>query len=129
MRSFKFPKMLNTNSSRIWTGTEYNESTTQNLITLLKVCRGELLGDPYFGLTLKDYFYHPNSYILKDMIIDVIYTQIAIFIPQIHIERKNIDIIQDKERGVLYCNFSGINQIDYKHNTFQLVLFEDKENK
>ena len=89
--------------------------------------RGELFGDPYFGLMLKKLMFDQNSYILKDTIIDMIYTQLAIFIPQIKVRRQDIDIVQDREKGKLYCNFSGINQIDYQHNTFNLVLLEDNE--
>ena len=89
--------------------------------------RGELFGDPYFGLMLKKLMFDQNSYILKDTIIDMIYTQLAIFIPQVKVRRQDIDIVQDREKGKLYCNFSVLNQIDQQHNTFNLVLLEDNE--
>ena len=89
--------------------------------------RGELFGDPYFGLMLKNYLFDQNSYALRDAIIDMIYTQPAIFIPQVKVRREDIDIIQDREKGKLYCNFSGINQIDYQPNTFNLVLFDERD--
>lgn len=127
MRSWKFPKMFNTNSSNIWKATEHNEATTQNAKLVLHSTRGELFGDPYFGLLLKTYMFDQNSYVLKDQIIDMIYVQLAIFIPQVHVDRKDIDIIQDKEKGKLYCQFSGINQIDYQLNTFNLLLFEERD--
>ena len=57
----------------------------------------------------------------------MIYTQLAIFIPQVKVRREDIDIIQDREKGKLYCNFSGINQIDYQPNTFNLVLFDERD--
>ena len=68
-----------------------------------------------------------NNYILKDMLIDTIYTQLALFLPQLKILRESIEIIKDKERGKVTCRFSGINQIDYTHNTFNLLLFEDSD--
>ena len=68
-----------------------------------------------------------NNYILTDMLIDTIYTQLALFLPQLKILRNSIEIIRDKERGKVYCRFSGINQIDYTHNTFNLLLFEDSD--
>ena len=125
MRSIKFPKMFNTNSTNVWKSTEYLDATKQNTILVLHTTRGELFGDPYFWLLLKRYLFDQNSYVLKDAIIDMIYTQLAIFIPQVRVKRKDIDIIQDKEKGKLYCQFSGINQIDYTNNTFNLVLLED----
>ena len=112
MRSFKFPKMFESNSSRIWREDELQSE------------RGELECDPYFGILLKHYMFNQNSYILKDMLIDTIYTQIAIFLPQVKVSRNSIDIITTA-RGKLYCSFSGINQIDYTHNTFNLLLFDE----
>ena len=125
MRSFKFPKMFKSNSSRIWREDEYNEATRQNVLILLQSERGELECDPYFGILLKHYMFNQNSYILKDMLIDTIYTQSAIFLPQVKISRNDIDIVPDNLRGRLYCSFSGINQIDYTHNTFNLLLFDE----
>lgn len=127
MRSLKFPKMFNTNSSNVWKSSEYLEATKQNTILLLHTTRGELFGDPYFGLMIKRYMFDQNNYILRDAIIDTIYTQLAIFIPQVHVKREDINIVQDKQKGKLYCEFSGISQIDYTNNTFNLVLFEDKD--
>ena len=125
MRSYKFPKMFNSNSSQIWREDEYGKATKQNVLLLLQSERGELQCDPYFGVLLKHYMFNQNSYILKDMLIDTLYTQIAIFLPQIKVTRNSIDIVSDKQKGKLYCKFSGINQIDYTHNTFNLLLFDE----
>ena len=127
MRSIKFPKMFNSNATNVWASKNYNEATTQNTKLVLHSTRGELFGDPYFGLMLKNYLFDQNSYALRDAIIDMIYTQLAIFIPQVKVRREDIDIIQDREKGNLYCNFSGINQIDYQPNTFNLVLFDERD--
>lgn len=127
MRTIKWPKMFNSNSTNVWKSTEHNEATSQNTILLLQCDRGELFGDPYFGLTLKRYLFDQNNYVLRDAIIDIIYTQLAIFIPQVHVNRKDIEIIQDKEKGKLYCSFTGINQISYELNTYNLVLAEDTQ--
>lgn len=125
MRSFKFPKMFKSNSSRIWLEDEYNKATRQNVLLLLQSERGEFVCDPYFGILLKHYMFNQNNYILKDMLIDTIYTQIAIFLPQVKVNRNSIDIVADQLKGRLYCNFSGTNQIDYTHNTFNLLLFDE----
>lgn len=125
MRSFKFPKMFKSNSSRIWREDEYNKATRQNVLILLQSERGELECDPYFGILLKHYMFNQNSYILKDMLIDTIYTQIAIFLPQVKVSRNSIDIIAGPLKGRLHCSFSGTNQIDYTHNTFNLLLFDE----
>lgn len=126
MRSIKFPKMFNSTNTEVWKSTEHKEATMQNILTLLSSYRNELLGDPYFGTKIKQYFFEQNSYILKDVIIDMIYNSLATFIPQVRIERKNIDIIQDREKGKLYCTIKAINQIDYTLNSYSLVLFESE---
>ena len=125
MRSFKFPNMFKSNSSQIWREDEYNQATKQNVLILLQSERGELECDPYFGILLKHYLFNQNSYILKDMLIDTIYTQIAIFLPQVKISRNSIEIFADNKRGQLRCVFTGINQIDYTNNTFNLLLFDE----
>ena len=125
MRSYKFPKMFKSNTSQIWLPEEYNKATRQNALLLLQSERGELECDPYFGILLKHYMFNQNSYILKDMLLDTIYTQIAIFLPQVKVTRNSIDIFTDNKRGQLRCTFSGINQIDYTHNTYNLVLFDE----
>ena len=129
MRSFKFPKMFNSNSSRIWKTDEYNKATKQNAKLLLQSERGEFECDPYFGILLKHYLFNQNNYILKDMLIDTIYTQIAIFLPQIKIKRTAIELIADPLKGKVYCKFFGTNQIDYTHNTYNLVLFDENRHQ
>jgi hypothetical protein len=125
MRSYKFPNMFKSNTSEIWNTTEYGKATRQNVLLLLQSERGELICDPYFGILLKHYLFNQNSYILKDILIDTIYNQIAIFLPQVKISRNSIKIISDNLKGRLYCQFSGISQIDYTHNTFNLLLFDE----
>ena len=127
MKSLKFPRMFNSNSTRVWTTQEHKQATLQNTKILLNCERGDLIGDPYFGLLLKHFLFDQNSYILRDQIIDMIYTQLASFIPQVKVERKDITIFQDREKAKLYCKFKGVNQIDYKLDTYQLVLFDEKE--
>lgn len=129
MRSIKFPKMFNpkTSTTRVWNSKEADQATKQNISLLLKSERGELIGDPYFGLMLRHYLFNQNNYVLKDQIIDMIYTQLATFIPQIRVKRKDIYVFQDREKGKLYCEFSGINQTDFTVNTYQLVLFDENE--
>ena len=125
MRSIKFPNMFRSNSTEVWKSSEYLEATKQNSFLILQTERGELECDPYFGLMLKHYLFSQNNYILKDMLIDTLYTQIAIFLPQVKVSRNSIDIISDKDKGRLYCSFFGINQIDYTNNTFNLLLFDE----
>lgn len=97
----------------------------QNCITLLHTERGELFGDPYYGLMFKHYLYDQNNEILEDALVDIIYTQLVLFIPQLRISRQNISVVRDQEMGKLYCNFTAVDQIDFTTNTYQLLLFQE----
>ena len=127
MRTIKFPDMLNSNSTNVWKSSEYHEATMQSTKLLLQTERGELFGDPYFGLLFKRYLFDQNSYILQDQLIDMIYTQLAIFIPQVRVSRSDITILRDEEKGKLYCRFHGINQIDYQPDTYTLCMYSDTD--
>jgi hypothetical protein len=122
----KFPKMFDKNYTNVWADSEYIKATGQNLKLVLLSMRGELLGDPYFGLLLKQYLFSQNDYILRDMLIDMIYTQVAIFIPQFHVARKDITILPSKKRGQLICQIYGTNQVDFTPNTFELLLLDNE---
>lgn len=127
MRTLKFPKMFNSSSTNVWKNTDYIKATNQSLLLLLQTERGELFGDPYFGIVLKKYLYDQNSYVLRDIIIDTIYVQLALFIPQIKVKRKDITIVQNKMKGKLYCKFRAVSQIDYTTDTYNLVLFSESD--
>ena len=127
MKSIKFPNMFSTNSTKVWEESEYLKATDQNLKLVVQSMHGELLGDPYFGTLLREYMFDQNSYILRDIIADMIYTQVAIFIPQLYVTRRDIQIFQDKRKGQLICQVHGINQLDYQPNTFELLLFKDSQ--
>jgi len=121
MKSIEFPNILKSNSTNI---IKDLNATKQNTLLLLKSEKGELFGDPYFGIRLKRYIFEQNNYILRDIIIDEIYTQLALFIPQIKVNRADIKIVQD--RAKLYCNFKAINQIDFTTDMYSLVLYDEE---
>ena len=85
--------MFNSNSTRVVSD---KEATKQNLQLLLHAEKGEFSSDPFYGIRLKRYLFDQNTFSLRDIIIDEIYTQIALFMPQLKVNRKDITIIQDK---------------------------------
>ncbi len=127
MRSIKFPKMFGSGNTNVWKTSELRELTIQNIKTVLLSERGELASDPYFGLKLKHFTFEPNSYILKEQLKDMIYTQLALFVPQIHVDRKDIEVIQPKsEKGKVYCKIKFIYQTDFQVDSTQLLLFNSE---
>ena len=124
MKSIAFPKMFNTNSTNT---IKDLDATKQNTLLLLRSEKGDLFGDPYFGIRLKRYLYDQNNYILKDVIIDEIYTQLALFMPQLIVNRRDIKIEQSMSK--LYCNFKATNQANFKTDMYSLVLYDEESQK
>lgn len=125
MRTIKFPNMFQSNSTNVWRADEYHEATQQAIETLLLSERGELFGDPFFGIMLKHYMFDQNAMKIRDCIIDTIYVQLATFIPQIKVDRNDIDIYTDDEKGKLYVKFKATCLLDFKIDTYRLVLYEN----
>lgn len=130
MNIINFPNMFKGNSTVILRDTDedtLNDATSESIYLLLSTECGELFGDPEFGIRLKRYFYEQNNYILRDILIDEIYTQITTFCPQVYLERKNIKIEQQGKD--LYAKIVCKNQKNFKTNTYNLVLMINKENE
>ena len=76
MKSIAFPRMiLNKTSSNI---IDDRQATKNNIANLLGSEQGTLFGDPFYGIRLKFYMFEQNSKVLKDILIDEIYTQIKV---------------------------------------------------
>lgn len=127
MNSIQFPRMLSSSSTNV-TRTDL-QATMQNLLALLGSERREFTTDPDFGVAIKRYMFEQNNYILKDIIIDEIFTQISIFIPQVIINRKDVVIVQNGagKRARLEARIKVTNRLDFTTNTFDLVLFNNEE--
>lgn len=127
MNSIGFPKMFKGNATIVNTD-EYldNKATLSCLHLLLSSESGTLFGDPEFGIQLRKYYFEQNNYILRDILIDELYTKISTFCPQIYLERKNIEIISSG--STLYARINCKNQQTFENNTYNLVLLESEEN-
>ena len=123
MKSLKFPNMISHNYVQT-TENDY-DSTLQNLILLLGSEKGEFVFDPFFGIRLKRYMFEQNNKILMDILIDEIYEQLVIFMPQLIITRKDISLVSDMAK--IYVNIKARNQRDFALNKYNLVLFNSQE--
>lgn len=85
--SFGFPEMLHTARSNIVCD---KAAIRSNIKLLLSSERGTHFGDPYFGAALKQALFEPSTSVIVDLMIDELYTTITIFMPQVHVERKQI---------------------------------------
>jgi len=123
MNSIKFPHMFNTGNTIV---EKDSDKASMQCINLLLNCeKGELFGDPFYGIRLKKYIFEQNNYVLKDILIDEIYTQLLLFAPQVTVQRKDIKIEQEGNR--VKVRFKAINNLDFKTNMYDLVLFTNEE--
>ena len=122
MKSISFPKMISHNY--VQTVSDY-DATLQNMKRLLGSEKGEFVFDPFFGIRLKRYTFEQNNKILMDILIDEIYEQLVIFMPQLIIKRKDITLVS--EMAKIYVNIKARNQKDFSLNSYNLVLFNNQE--
>lgn len=122
MNAIKFPDMLNNNKASIVEGIE---ATAQNLKYLLLSNKLTLLGDPYFGANLQKLLYENNSVVLRDLVVDEIYTAISTFMPQIRVLRKNINV--DSDGNKIIVNIKAQNLLDFSFAEYSVVLTNVEE--
>lgn len=125
MNSIGFPKIFNGNATIINSEIDSDKSVLEWLHLLLSSEAGTLQCDPNFGLRLKRYAFDQNNYILRDVLVDEIYTQIATFCPGVYLERKNIAIKSDGH--TVYASIMCKDQKTFKSNMFDLVLYQNEE--
>ena len=117
MNSISFPKMFA--SSRTLLVSDH-EATLQNTRLLLATVRKSLLGDPFFGTSLIKAIYEQNGTILRDLVIDEIYTAITMYIPQLKLTRNNISLQADGTS--LIATIRAVNLIDHTNDMFTINL-------
>ena len=121
MRSIAFPNMFNhTTTNFVYD----HDATLQNIKLLLWSEKGELFGDPYYGTSLRRFLFDQNDEILRDILLDDIYTALVLFIPQIQLERKDVKLVRDT-RGSLTLTINALNKVDYTPDLYNIVLLEN----
>lgn len=121
VNSLGFPKMFKGNSTTVCEG---NEAVRHDMHLLLSSESGEFLFDPDWGIRLKRYTFSQNNYVLKDILIDELYTKITTFFPQLTLSRKDITITQ---RGTaLYATIYAKNMLSFTTDMYSLKLFEEE---
>ena len=122
MNSIAFPNMFNDVTTNI---VENHEATSSNLYLLLKSARNQLLGDPYFGTNLERLIFEPNSQMIKDLVIDEVYTAILTFMPQIRLTRDKITVTcQD---NTAYIKVDALNLLDFQTDVTTIKMTSNEE--
>lgn len=122
MNSIAFPVMLGNSSTNI---VRDHDATASNLKLLLLSDKTSLFGDPYFGTNIKKLIHDQNNIVIRDLVIDDIYTAITTFMPQIVVKRGDIKVTSN--RSDVYVNIKCLNLIDYTTDLYNINLTSDEE--
>lgn len=123
MNCISFPKIFKTN---VVTDVKKGyDATLECLKLLLSTERGSLFGDPEYGIRLRRYWYNQNNYVLRDILIDEIFDQIQIFIPQITVQRR--DIKTEQEHNKCTVHIRAIDKADFQPSTYDVQLIREEE--
>ena len=120
IKSIEFPNMFTRTSTNFVTD---KEATFQNLKYLILSEKGELFGDPFYGVGLKKYLFDQNDTIIKDLVLDDMYTAIATFMPQLRINRNDLKL-RTGDKGEIFVDIRAINQLDFTTDLYSIVLLE-----
>ena len=101
---------------------EDKAAALNNLKLVLGSCQQELLGDPYFGTALRQYFFMQNEVWVQDLVIDAVYEAIRRYVPQIIASRKNISV--EKSKTTMYTTITFQYIIDKQLDTVNIALIE-----
>ena len=122
MNSISFPHMFTTSTTKV---VKDHEATAQDMLLLFYSDKGELFGDPFFGIRLKRFTFNQNSPVLEQVLIDEIYSQVLVFMPQLTVTRNNIKI--KRELGKMIITIKAINKVDFTTNMYEAVLLQNDE--
>ena len=120
IKSIAFPNMFTRTSTNFVTD---KEATFQNLKYLILSEKGALFGDPFYGVGLKKYLFDQNDTIIKDLVLDDMYTAIATFMPQLRTNRNDLKL-RTGDKGEIFVDIRAINQLDFTTDLYSIVLLE-----
>ena len=122
MYSIAFPDMFTSTKTNL---VEDHEASASNLKLLIAADKTALFGDPQFGTNLKKFFYEQNNDILRDLLIDELYSAICAYMPQLQLGRDNITVLSD---GInIYAEIHCINKLDWQIENYRIALTSEQQ--
>ena len=122
MYSIAFPNIFSSESVNLF---KDREATMSNLKLILATELNSLFGDPGYGCALMQTIFSQSDSILKEIVIDEIYSCISFYIPQVTISNKDIKLyVKDKK---LYASIKIQNKQDFTTNLYEIELTDTEE--
>ena len=122
MNAVKFPNMFTSNKTAL---VKDKDATYQNLRLLLLSSKYTLFGDPHFGSNLKRLFFEHNNVILRDLVIDDIFTVITTYMPQVRVTRENIGVEMDTNSVNITIRAQNLLDFSFSEYTINLLNMEE----
>lgn len=122
MYSIGFPDMFTSSSTNLVAD---HEASYQNLRLLLLSDTKSLLGDPYYGTPLRRTIYAQNDGVVRDLVVDAIYTSVLTFMPQVILKRHDINVTSKDNQ--LYATLTATNLIDYTTDMYDIKLTDTEK--
>lgn len=122
MYSIGFPDMFTSSSTNLVAD---HEASYQNLRLLLLSDTNSLLGDPYYGTPLRRTIYAQNDSVIRDLVVDAIYTSVLTFMPQVVLKRNDINVTSKDNQ--LYATLNSTNLIDYTTDMYDIKLTDTEK--
>lgn len=125
MYSIAFPNIFNGSKVNLF---KDNDAIKSNLIALLSSNKGELFGDPYYGVRLRTLLWN-QAYdpIVRDLIRDDIFEAIYSYMPQITVYRDDISI--NVVDNVVFASIHVRSDSGIESNLYDIQLLTGAENK
>lgn len=121
--SISFPTIFKNNQTQVVVD---QDATKTNLRLLLGSEVNSLFGDPAYGCPLKQAIYALNNIILKNILIDAIYTSIQTYLPQVSVKRNNIKITSTDNKTIS-AQIICMSTIDGSTNMYDIQLLNTDE--
>lgn len=122
MYSFGFPDMVSSLGAENCLLKD-KEAVKSNISLLFDSEQLSLFGDPYYGSQLKKTLFEQADGIIVDLVIDEIYTMLVTFIPQIFVQRKDIEVFTD--HTTIYAEVRYLYLLDNTADLYTIKLTSD----
>lgn len=122
MYSISWPDMVSNVNTNLF---QDRDATMSNLKLVLLSDKYSLFGDPYFGTNLKKLTYDQNNQVIRDLVVDDIYSAILTFMPQLIVNRRDIKVTSDKQN--VYVEIKVLNMLDFNTDLYNINLTGSEE--
>lgn len=122
MYSISWPDMVSNVNTNLF---QDRDATISNLKLVLLSDKYSLFGDPYFGTNLKKLTYDQNNQVIRDLVVDDIYSAILTFMPQLIVNRRDIKVTSDKQN--VYVEIKVLNMLDFNTDLYNINLTGSEE--